>query len=58
MANEFQAYGRVANLKSEPSKVGKSEQDKSQGNLIDHYTSLLLAVFFDAGLLEVGQIIG
>ncbi|KAI5778923.1 Rapamycin-insensitive companion of mTOR, N-term-domain-containing protein [Geopyxis carbonaria] len=45
-------YGRVANLKSEPSKVSKSDQDKSQGNLVDHYTSLLLAVFVEAGLLE------
>ncbi|KAA8893128.1 Rapamycin-insensitive companion of mTOR, N-term-domain-containing protein [Sphaerosporella brunnea] len=46
-------YGRVTNLKmtEESSKPAKSD-DRSQGNLVEHYTSLLLAVFFDAGLLE------
>ncbi|TGZ82274.1 hypothetical protein EX30DRAFT_220854 [Ascodesmis nigricans] len=45
-------YGRVANLKSDTSgKPGKD--DRSQGQLVDHYTSLVLATFVDAGLLEV-----
>lgn len=47
----------MANLKNVESsrKPGKSD-DSSQGNLVKHYTSLLLAVFFDAGLLEVHTI--
>ncbi|KAF8539718.1 Rapamycin-insensitive companion of mTOR, N-term-domain-containing protein [Trichophaea hybrida] len=47
-------YGRVANLKTSeaPTKPTKSD-NKTQGNLVEHFTSLLLAVFFDAGLLEV-----
>lgn len=50
----FLAYGRVANLKSD-SKQGKD--DRGQGQLVDHYTSLMLATFVDAGLLEVGGIL-
>lgn len=46
-------YGRVANLKSEASsKPSRSEGDSNHGNLVDHFTALLLAVFFEAGLLK------
>lgn len=48
------AYGRVANLKSEScAKPTRSEGDANHGNLVDHFTALLLAVFFEAGLLKV-----
>lgn len=48
------AYGRVTNLKSEScAKPTRSEGDANHGNLVDHFTALLLAVFFEAGLLKV-----
>ncbi|RPA97850.1 hypothetical protein L873DRAFT_1689620 [Choiromyces venosus 120613-1] len=46
-------YGRVTNLKSE-SDTPKSPKtdDAYQGNLVEHFTALLLAVFFEADLLK------
>jgi rapamycin-insensitive companion of mTOR len=47
-------YGRVANLTaSEGSSKPSNPDGQTQSNLVDHFTSLLLATFFDAGLLEV-----
>lgn len=48
------AYGRVANLKSESKDTSSTKrEDKTQSNLVDHFTALLLAVFVEAGLLQV-----
>lgn len=48
------AYGRVANLKSEPKDSSTTKrEDKTQSNLVEHFTALLLAVFVEAGLLQV-----
>ncbi|KAL7275461.1 hypothetical protein RUND412_001589 [Rhizina undulata] len=46
------SYGRVTNLKSESSKSESKVDDNGQGNLAEHFTALLLAVFFDAGMLN------
>lgn len=54
MLTQCTAYGRVTNLKSEScAKPTRSEGDANHGNLVDHFTALLLAVFFEAGLLKV-----
>ncbi|OAQ66715.2 cytosolic regulator Pianissimo [Pochonia chlamydosporia 170] len=48
-------YGRVANLKSATrSRSGTLdiEEDPGEQNFVDHYTSLLLAVFIKSGLLQ------
>ncbi|KAI9798930.1 MAG: hypothetical protein M1825_004943 [Sarcosagium campestre] len=48
-------YGRVANLKSDKAQDGSDQnptERKDQPNLIDHYLCLLLAVLFEAGMLE------
>jgi rapamycin-insensitive companion of mTOR len=51
------AYGRVANLKtSEASTPNSKTDDNNQSSLVEHFTSLLLAVFVDAGLLEVRRL--
>ncbi|KAF7957490.1 hypothetical protein EAE96_003068 [Botrytis aclada] len=48
-------YGRVANLKTAPSKVSaQSATDDESGDksFVDHYTALLLAVLINAGMVE------
>ncbi|RPB20737.1 hypothetical protein L211DRAFT_791659 [Terfezia boudieri ATCC MYA-4762] len=46
-------YGRVANLKSESRDSSTTKrEDKTQSNLVEHFTALLLAVFVEAGLLQ------
>jgi len=53
-----QAYGRVANLKSEAKDTSSTKsEDKTQSNLVEHFTALLLAVFIEAGLLKVIKIL-
>lgn len=48
------AYGRVANLKPEATNPNSTKRDdKAQSNLVEHFTALLLAVFVEAGLLQV-----
>jgi rapamycin-insensitive companion of mTOR len=47
-------YGRVANLKAAPSKSGTNvarDIDTGEKNLVDHYTTLMLAVLISAGML-------
>ncbi|KAH0564991.1 hypothetical protein GP486_001623 [Trichoglossum hirsutum] len=46
-------YGRVANLKSESSPhpaTSAQEDEMSQRSLVEHYSTVVLAVFFEAGL--------
>ncbi|KAH0542832.1 hypothetical protein FGG08_002786 [Glutinoglossum americanum] len=46
-------YGRVANLKSESSShpaISTQEDEMSQRSLVEHYSTVVLAVFFEAGL--------
>ncbi|KAK6610699.1 cytosolic regulator pianissimo [Botrytis cinerea] len=48
-------YGRVANLKTAPSKPSaQSTTDDESGDksFVDHYTALLLAVLINAGMVE------
>lgn len=50
------AYGRVANLKSESSPhpaTSAQEDETSQRSLVEHYSTVVLAVFFEAGLQKV-----
>jgi rapamycin-insensitive companion of mTOR len=45
-------YGRVATLKATPSKAAPFvEDDGGEQNFVEHYTSLLLAIFIKSGLL-------
>lgn len=54
LINYITAYGRVANLKSEVTNPDSAKRgDKAQSNLVEHFTALLLAVFVEAGLLQV-----
>jgi hypothetical protein len=54
--NPSEAYGRVTNLKSESDTARSTRADDAyQGNLVEHFTALLLAVFFEAGLLKVNR---
>ncbi len=48
-------YGRVANLKADPTEL-HIKADKEEGssfNLVEHFTALLLAVFVKCGLIPV-----
>jgi rapamycin-insensitive companion of mTOR len=50
------AYGRVANLKSESSShpaTSEAEDETSQRSLVEHYSTVVLAVLFEAGLQKV-----
>jgi len=52
----FSAYGRVANLKSESSShpaMSVNEDETSQRSLVEHYSTVVLAVLFEAGLQRV-----
>ncbi|KAF3021901.1 hypothetical protein E8E14_005470 [Neopestalotiopsis sp. 37M] len=45
-------YGRVASLKSATTKTSTAyDEDNDEQNFVEHYTSLLLAIFVKAGLL-------
>ncbi|KAI9786143.1 MAG: hypothetical protein M1839_007553 [Geoglossum umbratile] len=49
----WSAYGRVANLKSESSShpaTSETEDETSQRSLVEHYSTVVLAVLFEAGL--------
>ncbi|KAH6661072.1 Rapamycin-insensitive companion of mTOR, N-term-domain-containing protein [Truncatella angustata] len=47
-------YGRVASLKSTTSSKGSTtyDEENAEQNFVEHYTSLLLAIFVKAGLLQ------
>ncbi|KAI9828974.1 MAG: hypothetical protein M1819_006473 [Sarea resinae] len=48
-------YGRVANLKPDLNptlSIPLPEEEGSKMNLVEHFTALILAVFFKAGLVE------
>lgn len=47
-------YGRVTNLKNQPTKDGSStatESGSTKWNLLEHYVAVVLAVFLQAGLV-------
>lgn len=49
-------YGRVSNLKAESRNTGSKtdvEEDACNFSLIDHFTTLLLAIFLHCGLVKV-----
>ena len=51
-------YNRVANLKSDPTPHTThftNDDNSNQRSLVEHYLSLVLAVFLEAGLLQVSR---
>ena len=52
-------YGRVANLKADSTelhfKAELIDEDNTNFNLVEHFTTLLLAVFMQCGLVRVGS---
>ena len=53
-------YGRVANLKADSTELHFTgeilEGESTQFNLVEHFTTLLLAILLKCGLIEVGYI--
>jgi rapamycin-insensitive companion of mTOR len=50
-------YGRVANFKTESNSLGPNAdaEEEVKFNLMDHFTTLLLASFMHCGLVQVGN---